>query len=116
MSEASFVWELPLGPNELVGGDTKGWPLLDCRMEDKWNRQLAERRMGHRALMLTPRLTILTAVAFALIAQQVAKFQILPRRTNWFEPTAFTRPPSFTYGNSGRNILQGPGWARPLSL
>ncbi len=30
-----------------------------------------------------------------------------PRR--WFDATAFVAPAAFTYGNSGRNILRGPG-------
>jgi hypothetical protein len=28
----------------------------------------------------------------------------------WFDPTAFKQPAIGTYGNSGRNILYGPGW------
>jgi len=27
----------------------------------------------------------------------------------WFDPAAFTVPAAFTYGNSGRNVLRGPG-------
>jgi hypothetical protein len=27
----------------------------------------------------------------------------------WFDPTAFAVPAPFTYGNSGRNVLRGPG-------
>ena len=34
-----------------------------------------------------------------------------PDRNRWFDPTAFTVPADFTYGNSGRNILAGPGFA-----
>ncbi len=35
----------------------------------------------------------------------------------WFDPTAFQAVPSGTFGNSGRNILRGPGWsALDLSL
>ena len=29
--------------------------------------------------------------------------------THWFDPLAFTSPGSYIYGNSGRNILTGPG-------
>ncbi len=28
---------------------------------------------------------------------------------HWFDASAFTAPPQFTFGNSGRNILYGPG-------
>ncbi len=28
----------------------------------------------------------------------------------WFDPSAFVQPAIGTYGNSGRNILYGPGW------
>lgn len=27
----------------------------------------------------------------------------------WFDPSAFRTPPPFTFGNAGRNILEGPG-------
>jgi hypothetical protein len=43
-----------------------------------------------------------------------------PTLTKWFDPTAFKQPgfPGFgVYGNSGRNILYGPGWQQlDLSL
>ena len=32
-----------------------------------------------------------------------------PTVDRWFDVTAFTTPPQFTYGNAGRNILYGPG-------
>jgi hypothetical protein len=32
-----------------------------------------------------------------------------PTVDRWFDATAFTTPAQFTYGNSGRNILYGPG-------
>jgi hypothetical protein len=32
-----------------------------------------------------------------------------PGPTEWFNPAAFTAPPAYTYGNSGRNIIVGPG-------
>ncbi len=34
-----------------------------------------------------------------------------PTRDRWFEPNAFAVPALYTYGNSGRNILRGPGIA-----
>jgi hypothetical protein len=32
-----------------------------------------------------------------------------PTIEQWFDPTAFVAPGNYTYGNSGRNILYGPG-------
>lgn len=32
-----------------------------------------------------------------------------PTITKWFDPSAFTVPASYTFGNSGRNVLIGPG-------
>jgi Carboxypeptidase regulatory-like domain len=29
---------------------------------------------------------------------------------HWLDPTAFSLPPAYTFGNSGRNILTGPGY------
>jgi hypothetical protein len=29
--------------------------------------------------------------------------------TRWFDKSAFTTPTAFTFGNAGRNILDGPG-------
>src|SRR5262249_48751129 len=34
-----------------------------------------------------------------------------PSRDRWFDKSAFVTPPLYTYGNSGRNILIGPGLA-----
>ncbi len=34
-----------------------------------------------------------------------------PTRYEWFNPAAFTTPALYQYGNSGRNILMGPGFA-----
>ncbi|MBS1850914.1 MAG: TonB-dependent receptor [Acidobacteria bacterium] len=34
-----------------------------------------------------------------------------PNRNLWFDPTVFSQPADFTYGNSGKGILMGPGFA-----
>jgi hypothetical protein len=40
-----------------------------------------------------------------------------PTLNKWFDPAAFVQPAVGTYGNSGRNILYGPGWQQlDLSL
>jgi hypothetical protein len=37
--------------------------------------------------------------------------------SRWFDPTAFADPPAYTFGNSGRNILRGPGaWGLDFGL
>jgi hypothetical protein len=33
-----------------------------------------------------------------------------PTADRWFDPSAFQLVPSGTFGNAGRNILEGPGW------
>jgi len=33
-----------------------------------------------------------------------------PTVSEWFDPTAFATPTPGAFGNSGRNILEGPGW------
>ncbi len=40
-----------------------------------------------------------------------------PTLANWYDTSAFVQPADGTYGNSGRNILYGPGWQQlDLSL
>jgi len=40
-----------------------------------------------------------------------------PNRNEWFNPACFTTPALYTYGDSGRNILEGPGFdSADLSL
>jgi len=34
-----------------------------------------------------------------------------PSINEWFDPTAFAQPAPYTFGNSGRDILRGPGWS-----
>jgi outer membrane receptor protein involved in Fe transport len=33
-----------------------------------------------------------------------------PNRNEWYNPADFSQPAAYTYGNSGRNILPGPGY------
>lgn len=33
-----------------------------------------------------------------------------PTLSQWFNKSAFSNPASFTFGNSGRNLLRGPGF------
>lgn len=40
-----------------------------------------------------------------------------PTASHWFDVTAFTAPPLYTFGNSGRGILRGPSfWDADWSL
>ncbi len=43
-------------------------------------------------------------------AQLIGTWQVSnPGPSEWFNPAAFTAPPSYTFGNTGRNIIVGPG-------
>jgi TonB-dependent receptor-like protein len=66
--------------------------------------------------------TIRTGLPFTVIESGNVgiNMQPLPNRTGsgegpqtvdqWYDPTAFTVVPAGVFGNSGRNILRGPGW------
>ncbi len=43
-------------------------------------------------------------------ANVIGNWQVAnPSPTEWFNPAAFAAPPSYTYGDTGRNIIVGPG-------
>lgn len=110
ISNTSFLWELPFGPGKLVGSNTRGiarhliqgWKIngIVGLMSGAWFTPTYADTSGFNSDCCTLR------------PDRTASGKISdPTRDKWFDPAAFTRPPNFTYGNSGRNILQGPGWA-----
>ena len=110
MSNTSFVWELPFGPNKLVGSDAKGFTRA---LIAGWKiNGIVSLLSGAWFTPTYADTSSYNSDCCSLRPDRIASGEISnPTRDKWFEPTAFTRPPSFTYGNSGRNILQGPGWA-----
>lgn len=56
----------------------------------------------------------LGAGAGGQFADRIANGNLPPSQRTlqpWFDPSAFRTPPPFTFGNAGRNILEGPGTA-----
>jgi hypothetical protein len=41
---------------------------------------------------------------------RIAKGTVEHPGNEWYDPSAFVEPASYTFGNSGRNILYSPGW------
>jgi Carboxypeptidase regulatory-like domain/TonB dependent receptor-like, beta-barrel len=110
ISSTSFLWGLPFGPGKLVGSHftgiprqiIEGWKIngVVSLMSGAWFTPFYSDTSGYNSDCCTLR------------PDRIGSGQISnPGRNLWFDPSAFTRPPNYTYGNSGRNILQGPGWA-----
>ena len=109
-SYTSFIWGLPFGPGASFGRNAngiarhliQGWKLngIISLMSGAW---------------FTPTYADTSSYnsdCCSLRPDRTGSGQISnPSRNLWFDPGTFTRPPAFTYGNAGRNILQGPGWA-----
>jgi len=100
----SYLWELPVG---------RGKPFLNHAGPLTWI-------LG--GWQTNGILTIQTGLPFSPVLQtsttntgtgsrpDVAKPVSYPRTLQrWFDPSAFTTPAPYTYGNAGRNILFGPG-------
>ncbi len=108
----SYVWELPVGKgrafldrggfaNAVLGGwQTNG--ILTVQS----------------GLPFTPVLQTSTTNTGTGSRPDAAGTPTYPRTLNrWFDPTVFAIPAQYTYGNAGRNILNGPGrWNWDMSL
>jgi hypothetical protein len=97
---------MPFGPGKPIGRDVTG---VARKLVEGW--------------MVNPIIVMQTGLPFspALVASvantgtfsrpdRIASGEVETRTVDrWFDPTAFTTPALFTFGNSGRNILTGPG-------
>jgi hypothetical protein len=110
-STSSFVYQLPFGQGKhfasnakgVVGHAIGGWQLSGIvaltsglPFTVSW---------GDNTLLNSPMSQRPDRIASGKLAN--------PTRNLWYDPTAFILPPQlYTYGNSGKGILEGPGWAQ----
>ena len=98
----SHVWELPFHARGPAGVLMNGWNFDGIVF-------LASGRpftptLGNSASLNSPGVTLRPDRAGSGTVAD-------PARDKWFDPSAFVVPALYTYGNSGRNILRGPGIA-----
>ena len=111
----SHVWELPFGPNKTF---LNGRNALD-RVVGGWS--LSGIWTAETGTPFTPVLgdtSSLNSDCCTLRPNIVGSPSVSNQNRNlWFNPTAFAVPALYTFGDSGRNILRGPGLFRvDLSL
>jgi hypothetical protein len=102
----SATYELPLGPGKPFLSSSHG---LLAKLVGGWNiNGIGQVSSG---LPFTPGLA--TPVANTGTSSRpdcIASGRIdNPGPSRWFDPSAFTTPALYTFGNCGRNILDGPG-------
>jgi outer membrane receptor protein involved in Fe transport len=111
----SHVWELPFGPGKPLlnnSGPLKyivgGWQLSGIETIESGTPFTPV--LGDTASLNSDCCTLRPNVTGDPSVSN-------PSRDGWFNPAAFGVPALYTYGNSGRNILRGPGVVRvDLSL
>jgi Carboxypeptidase regulatory-like domain len=105
----SVVYELPFGKGKkfldeggVVNAIAGGW-------------QVSSTFQIHSGLPFTPTMgtaNLSGALSGSWYPNRVGNGSLSnPTVQGWFDPSAFTSPAEYTFGNSGRNILRGPGFA-----
>ncbi len=109
-SATSWVWELPIGPGRAIGKGMKGVP---GHFIGGWN--LSGILYLESGTYFNPWVdaSSLNSDCCSLRPDRIGSGELSnPTRQMWFDATAFVAPTKlYTYGNSGRNILEGPGIA-----
>lgn len=108
MVQAGWVYDLPFGPQKrwLADGGIPSLLLRDWR----WNGVFSA--YSGFPFSVTASATSLNAPGNTQTANEVKPVQILhgigPNQP-WFDPTAFAAVTTVAFGNTGRNIIRGPG-------
>ncbi len=100
------VWDLPFGHGRPFAGDLHGPAQA---IVGGWTLSGIYNFEG--GLFFTPTLANSASLnsTIALRPNRIRSGQVSsPNRHEWFDPTAFTVPDLYVYGNSGRNIIGGP--------
>jgi len=112
---AAAVWDLPFGHGRLFASDLRGPAQA---IAGGWTLSGIFNFEG--GLFFTPTLANNASLnsTIGLRPNRIRSGQVSNQnRHKWFDPTAFTVPDLYVYGNSGRNILAGPHFtAADLSL
>ena len=101
----SYSWDLPLGDGTWRGGwqtygiwtAETGRPFTVALLPDLDNSNTGRSNLGFGA---NDRPDVLRSAALAIRTAE-----------RWFDTAAFAMPPYGSFGNAGRNILTGPGYA-----
>jgi hypothetical protein len=98
------VWDLPFGPSRSFVHS--GWT---AQVLGRW--QVSAIYQVQSGLPFTPRLSFDNANAGTISYPNRVCSGVLPNPSvsQWFDTTCFVAPPSYVFGNSGRNVLTGPG-------
>ncbi|MGH9955667.1 MAG: hypothetical protein ACREBC_00895, partial [Pyrinomonadaceae bacterium] len=111
----SYVYDLPIGKGRTCLANNGGWSTLLTGWQTSGIITLQSGRPFTVALLreFDNSGTGISALGFgANDRPNVAGNPVLDQRTpdRWFNTSAFIIPPSGTFGNAGRNILDGPGF------
>lgn len=109
VSVSSFVWDLPFGSGKPVGSQAKG---VVRHLIEGWSTNAIVNLMSGRYLTPVMGNNASLNSTVQLRPDRAGSGEVSdPTRNKWFDVTAFRTPALYTYGNSGRNILLGPGFA-----
>jgi outer membrane receptor protein involved in Fe transport len=110
VSTTAFTWELPFGPGKPIGANATG---IARQLIGGWSvNGIVNLESGAYFTPVMGDNSSLSSPTVTLRPDRNGSGDVPnPTRNLWFDPTAFTRPAPFVYGNSGRNILRGPGLA-----
>ncbi len=108
MLNGLFVYQIPIGKGRqflnssaLVDGFLGGWQLSS----------LFQFHTGTPFTLNMGSANLSSALSGAWRPNRVASGHIKnPNIGSWFDVNAFQQPAPYTFGDSGRNILTGPGW------
>jgi hypothetical protein len=102
----SSTYELPFGPGKRFGA---GLGRIGSKLLDGWNiNGIVQLSSG---LPLTPTLATPVANTGTSSRPNCIASSVLsnPTPNRWFDPSAFTTPALYNFGNCGRGTLNGPG-------
>jgi hypothetical protein len=114
----NFLYDLPIGPKKAIGNGATGFP---AKLIGGW--ALSGIGSFHSNVPFTPVLGFDNANTQSIVNSQRPNIIGNPYSgdcpdgasvgslTCWFNPTAFAVPAAGTFGDAGRDILRGPGYA-----